>query len=180
MSRSSARTDSQPYETEIQSPSVITPLHVQDRETSKVAGAPKAWRKMGQIDSAYHQERLGPKDSKDARVRLESGIFYTRMWDTAQRAGKDSTEAFNFISGGEGLPVTEAQQGAIRRLVSIELHLGERDRTIIRCVCALGHSPAEAVVLAKLPADTRVTARLCEALDALTDAIERTAKSRPR
>ncbi len=176
--RSSAKAE--PYDTEIQTPSIITPLHVQDRETSKVAGAPKAWRKLTQIEIAFRQDRFGPQSSKDARDRLGSGQFYTKMWDTAQRAGKDSTEAFEFLSGGQGLPITEAQQGAIRRLVAIELHLGQRDRTIIRAVCGSGHTPAEAMNAAKLPADTRVTARLCEALDALTDAIERTAKSRPR
>lgn len=162
---------------EVQSPSLITELHVQDRETSKVAGAPRAWRKMQQLEAAYLQERLGARDGKDARRRLEAGSAFTRLWDTAQSAGRDSTAAFDFAGGGQGLPITEAQQAAIRHLVAIEMHLGQRDRTIIRAVCAWGHSPAEAIVLAKLESDTRVTARFCEALDALADALDRTAKS---
>lgn len=161
---------------EIQAPIIVTALHVQDRETSKVAGAPRAWRRMTQLEAAYQQERMGARDSNEARARYSAGATFTRLWDTAQSAGRDSTEAFDFAGGGQGLPIALAQQDAIRRLVAIELHLGMRDRTIIRAVCAYGHSPAEAIALAKLCKDTRVTARFCEALDALADAIERTEK----
>jgi hypothetical protein len=67
-----------------------------------------------------------------------------------------------------------AQQSALGRLVAIHKHLGERDRIIVESVCAFGYSPSEAIGFAKLGKDTRVSARLCEALDALADAIERT------
>lgn len=160
-------------------PSLITAMHVQDRETSKVAGAPRAWRRMSQLEAAYMQERLGARDSNDARRRYEAGNMFTRLWDCAQSAGRDSTAAFDFVGhGGSGIPITIAQQAAIRHLVAIEMHLGQRDRTIIRAVCALGHSPAEAMTLARLCSDTRVTPRLCEALDALAEALDRTQKSR--
>lgn len=166
---------------EVQSPSLVTPLHVQDRETSKVAGAPRAWRKMTQLEASYQQERLGARDSNDARKRLEAGMTYTELWDCAQSAGRDSTAVFDVgRCMGSGTPISERQRGAITRLVQIEMHLGQRDRTIIRAVCATGHSPAEAIALARLDKDTRVTARFCEAMDALADAIERTAKSRRR
>lgn len=164
----------------IEAPVLITPLHVQDRETSKVAGAPKGWRKLEPLEAAYAQDRLGPKDSNAARDRYDAGRMFTRLWDASQSAGRDSTQAFDFCGGGQGVPLTLAQQSAIRRLVAIELHLGVRDRTIIRGVCAYGHNPSEAMELAKLGRDTRVTPRLCEALDALCDAIERTAKSGKR
>lgn len=163
---------------EVQTPSRITPLHAQDRETSTVAGSPRAWRKMTQLDNAYMQERLGARDSNDARRRLSAGTTYTELWDCAQSAGRDSTAVFDVgRSMGSGTPLSERQRAAISHLVAVEMHLGQRDRTIIRAVCAYGHSPVEAMALAKLGQDTRVTARLCEAMDALADALDRTAKS---
>ena len=163
---------------EIQGPAIVTALHVQDRETSKVAGSPKAWRKISPLENAYLQERLGLIDSDDAKKRLSAGVQYTELWDCAQSHGKDSTARFDLgRSSHPSLPLTERQRAAVARLVQTEMHLGQRDRTIIRAVCAWGHSPSEAMTIAKLPSDTRVSARLCEAMDALSDALERTAKS---
>ena len=164
---------------EIQGPVLVTPLHVQDRETSKVAGAPRAWRKLTQLQYAYKHERLGAIGSKDALRRLDAGETFNHLWNCAQSAGRDSTAGFD-AGGcmGCGIPVGEAQARAIQRLVRIEMRLGGNDRTIVRSVCALGYTPAEAMVRAKLGNDTRVTARLCEALDCLADACERTAKSK--
>lgn len=164
----------------IQTPSRITPLHVCDRETSKVAGAPRAWRKLTEVEDAFRLDRLGDQDSNEARARLSAGLTYAKLWDCAQGRGQDSTQAFDFVGGGQGIPLSEAQRAAIQRMVAIEMHLGERDRTIIRAVCGTGHTPAQAIALARLRSDTRVSARLCEALDALADAIDRTAKSRRR
>lgn len=159
-------------------PVLMTPLHVQDRTLSKVAGSPQGWRKMSIIEHAFEQERLGAKDSNKARERLSAATFFTKIWDCSQRAGRDSTASLNAGGyGGSGLPLTEAQQSAIQRLVAIEMHLGRNDRLIVRGVCAWGYSLNEAVhELAKLQRDTRVSGRVCEALDALADAIERTDK----
>lgn len=176
--RASMPVDADNSADDVQGPVLVTPLHVQDRETSKVAGAPRAWRKMTQLEYAYTQERLGDKQSNNALRRFDSGNLYTKLWDCAQSAGRDSTASFDAAGCmGSGLPVTERQARAIQRLLSIEMHLGQNDRTIIRSVCALGYTPAEAMIRAKLGIDTRVTARLCEALDCLADACERTAKS---
>lgn len=162
---------------EIATPSRITPLHVQDRETSKVAGSPRAWRKMQQLEAAYLQERLGARDSNDARNRYAAGNQYTVLWDCAQSAGRDSTAAFDFAGcRGSGGSLGEAQRAALARLVRIEMHLGARDKIIVRAVCALGHSLSEAIALANLGKDVRVSSRVCEALDALADAIDRTAR----
>jgi hypothetical protein len=164
-------------EQQIQNPAIITPLHVQDRETSKVAGAPRAWRKLSQIENAYKQERLGEIGSNDALKRFDAGNTYADLFDCSQRAGRDSTAGFDVgRSMGSGLPLTEAQARAIQRLIRTEMRLGENDRTIVRAVCAWGYSPKEAIALAKLPNDTRVSARLCEALDTLAIALEYTQK----
>lgn len=161
----------------VQTPSRITPLHVLDRETSKVAGAPRAWRKMPMLEAAYTQSRLGDKDSHDARKRYNAGTLYTELWDLSQKAGRDSTASFDGRGGmGSGGPLGEAQAAAIQRLVATEMHLGQNDRTIVRAVCAFGYSPIEAMAQACLCKDTRVSARLCEAMDALADALDRTEK----
>lgn len=174
---SKARKAAHEHDDEIQQPPVLSPLHVQDRETSKVAGAPRAWRKMTQLEAAYMQERLGARDSKAARERLDAGVLYTSLWDLSQKAGRDSTANFDLgRSMGSAGVLTERQSAACARLVAVEMHLGERDRTILRAVCAYGHTPAEAMERARLGKDTRVSARLCEALDALADALDRTEK----
>lgn len=174
--------DNARQEDEVLAPILLTPLHVQDRTLSKVAGSPQGWRKMSIIEHAYQHERLGEKDSNAARDRLSAAVFFTKIWDCAQKAGRDSTASLNAGGyGGSGAPLSEAQQSAIRRLVAIEMHLGRNDRMIVRGVCAWGYTLNEAVHdLAKLQRDTRVSGRVCEALDALADAIERTAKSAKR
>jgi hypothetical protein len=158
-------------------PAIITNLHRQDRAVSKVAGASRAWRKLSHLQAAYWQERLGPKDSGTARDRLASGNFYTELWDGCQRGSRDSTDRFEIGRQSQGEAMSEAQRCVLSRLVAIERALGERDRIIVRAVCGMGHSPSDAIALAKVPKDTRVSARLCEALDALGDAIMRTRKN---
>jgi hypothetical protein len=175
--RDKARVSVQPQtaaDEAIQAPARIGAMHLQDRETSKVAGAPRAWRVSSQLEAAYRNGRLGATSSEDARRRLGAGEQYTRLWDASVSGTRDSTAAFDFCGGGLGVPLNEAQRAAIRRLVAIEMHLGYRDRTIVRAICAYGHTPSEAIALAKLPEDTRTSARVCESLDALVDAIERT------
>lgn len=176
------RNDALPPDDEsIQAPARLTELHVQERETSKVAGAPRAWSKLTPIELAYRQGRLGDLDSKDARSRLGAGCQYADLWARAQKAGRDCTAGFDVGRVmGSGVPLTEAQSAALARLVRVEMHLGPKDRMVIRAVCAWGHSPVEAMAMAKMPTDTRVSARLCESMDALADALDRTAKSRRR
>lgn len=166
---------------ETQHPVLITPLHVRDRATSKVAGMPLAWRKMHPIEYMYQQERFGALNSNEAKRRCAAGVLYADIWNCSQKAGRDSTASFDVgRSMGSGVPLTERQTAAIQRLVRLEMLMGENDRTICRAVCWWGHTPVEAMRLAKLGTDTRVSARLCEALDVLADVLERTAKSRGR
>lgn len=158
---------------EIAAPSRIDASFIQDRETSTVAGAPRAWRKRSELQAAYECERLGPKDSADAFNRLTAGNTYTQIWDCSQSAGRDSTAAFDVVRCmGSGIPLTERQATAVRLLVAIEMEMGANDRTIARAVLGLGYTAAEAIRLARLSIDTRVSARLCECLDALASAIE--------
>src|SRR4051812_1261217 len=80
---------------EIQEPAVITPLHVQTRNLSTAAGAPRAWRKMSQLEACYRQERLGTLRSKEAIDRLNAGVQYTKLWDLSHKGSRDSTAGFD-------------------------------------------------------------------------------------
>lgn len=154
-------------------PAIVTPLHRQDRPTSKVAGAAVAWRKMSHLDRCYEELRLGPRDSELAHRRYSAGKSYTAMWDASQSPSRDSTAALDGAGGGSGTPLAERQRTAFQSLALVEAELGIRDRTILRAVLRDGYSPAEAIRLARLCNDVRVTSRWCEALDAVADAIEK-------
>lgn len=154
-------------------PAVVGTLHVQDRLLDKRPGAPVAWRKLSHLDAAFKAGRLGPVDSAEAFRRKTAGQKYTLIWDTAQSPGRDSTQQMDSAGGGTGMPISMVQREAFQTLASLECALSPNDRTIIRAVCGTGHSPAEAMKLARLHCDTRVSARLCEALDSLASVIEK-------
>lgn len=163
------------YSGEVVAPAVITPLHVQDVETSKVVGSPRAWRKLTVMQQAYRQGRLGPIKSECALARVDAANQYTDWWFSSQRASRDSTALLLAgRCGGKGEPASETVREAQARISAIENHLGRNDRAIVRSVCVMGHTIAEAMVVAGLPKETRVSPRLIEAMDALIDAIERT------
>jgi hypothetical protein len=156
-----------------QSPAKITALHRQDRELSTVAGAPKGWRKESVLQSVYDRGFLaGGSNRYSAMQRRDAGEAYSEIFDTAQASGRDSTQALNISRSHGGLPLSQAQATAIRHLVSIHSHMGERDRRIVWMVCGEGHWPSEAV--RSVCADYRdtVPARFREALDSLIEAME--------
>lgn len=155
-------------------PSKVTELHALDRPTDKRPGAPMAWRKLSHLQAAFEQSRLGPMDSDAAHRRRWAGETYTRLWDTAQSPGRDSTQQMDGAGGTvNGMPVSIRQHEAFQKLFALENALSPNDKTIVRAVCGTGHSPAEAMKLARLNSDTRVSARLCEALDSLANLCEK-------
>lgn len=162
----------------VDGPAIVTPMHVQNRDIFNDSGAlvigKKGHRKWTPLEAAYEQGKLGPKDSQDARSRFMAGIRYSEIWDRAQSAGRDSTQALNGSrGGGSGLPITQAQSDAVRALVAIHAGMSARDRIIVRLVCGEGYFPSEAVKLAAGDDYKNVVpARFREALDALCDAIE--------
>lgn len=160
-------------------PAVVTRLHVQNRPVSKEAGAKLAWVKWTPLEAAFEHGKLEGGDKRySADARLAAGKHYTTLWDLAQSSGRDSTHALNVNrGGGNGLPLTQAQSDAIRSLVTIESHMGQRDRIICRMVLGQGHFPSEAVAMVS-PDYTKATSpRFREALDALADALEAARKS---
>ena len=165
---------------EVASPAKITELHVlarpaTDRDMKPVIGK-QAWTKWTPLEAAYHNGKLGEKDSSDARSRLNAGLTYASIWDTAQSAGRDSTQALNISRGSGGGGFSQAQSDSIKALVAIDSYLGQRDRIIVRKVCGEGCLPSEAVALVSTDYKHVTYARFREALDALETAIEESRK----
>jgi hypothetical protein len=165
-----------PTDDEVQTPAKISELHVlgrpaTDRDMKPVTGK-QAWTKWTPLEAAYHGGKLGEKDSSDARSRLNAGLTYSAIWDAAQSAGRDSTQALNISRGTGGGGFSQAQSDSIKALVTIDSHLGQRDRIIIRMTCGEGHFPSEAVAMVSPDYAKATTARFKEALDALADVLE--------
>jgi hypothetical protein len=85
----------------------------------------------------------------------------------------------NLSGGGSpSLTLSQAQMDAMRELISVESHLGERDRKIIRMVCGFGEWPSKAVAMVSPDYEKATIPRFKESLDALIEAFE-TARRRP-
>jgi len=155
-------------------PAVVTALHVRDRPISKDAGAKLAWRKWTPLEAAFEHGKLsGGSPRYDAAARFAAGQHYASLWDTAQSSGRDSTQALNVSrGGGNGIPLSQAQSDAVKALVALHCHLGQRDRIIIRMVCGEGHFPSEAVATVSTDYAKATSARFRESLDALCEAFE--------
>jgi hypothetical protein len=163
-----------------EAPAVITPLHRKDRVISPVTGAPRAYRKLSPLEATYQKGQLGGgADRYLAQDRFDAGMRYAGLFDLAQVSGRDSTQAMN-LNGGSSTSLTlpQAQIDAIRELVSVESHLGERDRRIVRMVCGLGEWPSKAVAAVSADYERATVPRFKEALDALIEAFE-TARRQP-
>lgn len=166
---------------EIVGPAVETRLHVWERPATDDQMRPiigkTACTKWTPLEAAYQNGKLGDKDSSDARSRLNAGLTYSSIWDAAQSAGRDSTQALNVSRSSGGGSISQAQSESIKALVAIESHLGQRDRIIIRMVCGEGHFPSEAVAMVSPDYAKATMPRFREALDALDEAITKYRKN---
>lgn len=149
-------------------PAKIRPTHVRDRTLSVAAGSPLGWRNSEwPIQRAYESGRLGEaSESRWAAMEEYDAIFKTAL----ERSGRDSTD-MDIVSSGIGFPITEIMCDAIRMLISIDSHMPNKDRQIVRKLCegwslpgAVRHACGDDF------ADT-TAARVRDALDALTEAI---------
>jgi hypothetical protein len=156
-----------------EAPAKLQPGHVQDRGLTHIAGAPKGWRRLSPLESAFEKGQLKSDRSKhDPVARYNAGKAYEQAWLLSQASGKDSTDIERVCSGPTvGLSI--AQQEAIRWLVSVHSNMGMNDRKIILRVCGEGYWPSEAVAEACGPDFVKSTLpRFRESLDALIEAIE--------
>lgn len=159
----------------IEGPAKETGLHVWNRPATDDHMRPIVGRmactKWTPLEAAYHQGKLGEKDSADARSRLNAGLTYAGHWDGAQASGRDSTQALNISRSIGAGSDNSSRTIAAANLATIEAALSQRDRIIIRMVCGEGHFPSEAVALVSPDYAKATVPRFREALDALAEVI---------
>lgn len=163
---------------EIQSPAIVRPSHIQDRELTTVAGGPRGWRNVSPLQAAFAKGQLyGGNRKYDGLQRLDAGTVYSDTFALSQSSGRNILDLSSHGRGG-GLPYSIAQGQALCEIAVLDSHLGIRDRTIIRKVCGEGASLAEAVALACGPDFAKATLpRFRESLDALIEALEASRRS---
>jgi hypothetical protein len=166
----------------IAAPARPHPFHAQDRALSPQAGAKRAWRNRAEnpLLLAYERGQLAAGDNRahGAQERLRAGEAYRGWWEIANRTGRDSTQ-IDPVSGGARGGITDAKADAMRQRVLIDAHLKRQDRIIVQRVCGEGFAPSAAVREACGEAyKFATTARLCEALDCLIDAMNAARKGR--
>lgn len=163
-----------PDAVEIVGPAIQRSNHVQDREISTVAGAPKAWRTECQIQAAFDQHKLDDATSRyTAFDRYSAAKRYEEIFDlTESSGGTDSTQALNVSRSSRCGSGNDTRERAWDLRITLESHLSQRDRIIIRAVCGNGNSAAEAVRLVSTGYKHTVWARFREALDSLCEAFE--------
>jgi hypothetical protein len=161
-------------------PAKLSPDHVQDRGLTHIAGAPKGWRRLSPLESAFEKNQLAGGNAKyDAPARYNAGKEYEKHWLTSVSSGRDSTD-IERVCSGPSVGLSEAQQDSIRWLVAVHANMGVRDRKIILRVCGEGFWPSEAVSEACGTDYAKSTlARFREATDALIEAID-SARRYPR
>lgn len=154
-----------------EAPARIRETHVRDRLVDERDREPRGWRNVTwPVEVAYLNKRLN-RAPGDANVRWFAIREYDEIFQLALcRSGRDST-AMDIVSGGSGFPISEEMQTAIRKLISIDSHMSSKDRQIVRKLCE-GFTLPESVKLAcgEWFTDT-VIARVCDALDALDEAL---------
>lgn len=161
----------------IQSPAIVTKLHVQDRNLTRDTGSKKGWRKLSPLERAYENGQLGG-DGQMPKARRDAGMEYGEMFRLSQSSGRDSTDLDRVSGAGQGLAFAEKQGIALRQIASIDSHMGRRDRLIVRMVCGQEFFPSEAVAAAcGSDSAKRTMPRFREALDALIEAMETARRS---
>lgn len=168
----------------VEAPAKILETHTRDRLLSAVAGSPLGWRNNNwPIRTAYENDRLATPShvlskekivkDKDQNTRWLAMSEYDEAYcQVFERTGRDSTD-LDRVEGGGGVTWMEIREDAVKKLVSIDSEMSEKDRTIIRKLCE-GYSLPGAVKAACGEEFVHaVAARVRDALDALDDAITR-------
>ena len=161
---------------DVDGPAIVRADHVRERPAKDDHGKPitgkTAWKRLSPLESSYDKNQLAGGSPKYlAHQRYEAGAQYAKLWALSQSSGRDSTDMDRVSKSGAGASLSQSQADAMRSLVGIHMHLGERDRAIVRMVCGEGYWPSEAV--RTICADYRdaVVPRFREALDALIEAM---------
>jgi hypothetical protein len=144
---------------------------VRDRVLEKRVGAKKGWRRRSPLEAAFEKGMLKQGAAGiSANERFEAGKFYALLWRTAEKGGRDSTDLDKVTgSGANARDLPPGQMRALSAIARIEARLSANDRRIVREVCGLERRPSEVICAIHAGYRDRVAARLCEALDALSE-----------
>ena len=162
----------------IDGPAILRAFHVK-RPIGVLAGARSGWKNIAEhpLTLAFEKGQLGRGDPRyTPEMRLEAGNKYRELCEQLATSGRDSTNVERIYGARSDDAVSEFRIDAIRKLATIDKHLKERDRKIVRHVCGDGWWPSEAVrdACGHGHYDKAVIPRFVEALDALLDAISKT------
>lgn len=147
-----------------------------DRLLSARAGSKRGCRNVPPIEAAFLKGYLdGPE--KDHRVReskalerYEAGKRYAETWRDSQQGTTDSTQAGGSTGGFGGDSAIVSRIAASNKLLALERALSPRDRQIICYVCALEHTPSQAISMVLGEGWEKSTnLRFREALDSLVE-----------
>lgn len=120
---------------------------------------------------AYERGRLAWPGAYSASDRFAAANRFREAFETLLRSGRDSSQMIGGGSGGPGGGFCDAQEYAGRTLARTKTALKPKDYIIVQRLCGEGWSMAEAVKQAVPTHPNAVTARVCEALDELVDAM---------
>lgn len=159
---------------EIQGPAIIRDHHRQDREVSKVAGAPRAWRSASPLEAAFDMGKLdgGANRKWSAIDRFEAGKRYASLCAQTEPQGRDSTMGLHVSRSTGSGAAEQTRHDAGKAVASLNAYVGPHNRIILRMVCCEGYLPSEAVKLACGDYKHTVAARFRESLDALCEAFQ--------
>ncbi len=130
-----------------------------------MAGAAKGFRSVDwPIQIAHEAGRLQSEE------RWQAIREYNELMELARGSTRDST-VLDIVKGGGGFPVTEAMADALRKKISIDSLLPERDRTIVWRLCDGWSLPGAVRKACGDDFKFAVGARVRDALDALIQAM---------
>jgi len=121
------------------------------------------WVNSGEhpLTLAYHQGRI-------TFEQFCAGEHLRTLCERLNSSGRDSTDLERVRGGGQQTPWSRAQAESAQEIGRIKQRLSRADYTICRKFCGEGYTMVEAVRAARIRFDkNRVTARVCDALDAL-------------
>jgi hypothetical protein len=121
---------------------------------------------------AYERGRLAWPGVHTASDRYAAANRFREAFETLLRTGRDSSEMIGGgCGGGPRDGFSDTQEYAGRTIARTKAALKPKDYIIVQRLCGEGWSMAEAVKQAVPTHPNAVTARVCEALDELVDAM---------
>jgi len=173
---------------EVQGPAKVTEAHVLDRVLHTRAGSKLGWSKLTVFEQAHRNGKLICKDlcKGDAATKEQIGIALDRyiagkqfmeLWLISQASIGGSMDFSRVRCQGTGVPFSDTQFDAKTELRAIEAALSTNDYMICRRVLGENYAIAQTVTDISPSYRDSTLARFREALDALSEVLDRTGRA---